>query len=609
MRLKKSRAFTLVEIVIALFITSLVSIALFSLYDRSSRDFVQVNESSELQNEANLLFALIEKDLSTGGFVHPIRGDVSNSANCMSGISANDAVNIVSGTEVSSCFDIPNTAQTVAYRYKVTYKKGPFTGGPDANTLYKKVERTNDCVTISNVSGDPNFASLTHDWRPVSDKIGTVNFTYRTISSTLSGGLTTTVNNNVVDVDVQFRSRRPNPVLLNFNKRVALKNKGLTNSSTQCDNKCPNAKDVFANYVITNNSAAWNPATQTVPSARVVILTNYQNGEDTFRWDTTMAANLGLTVTFQASTGVLQITGTTTGQNYQNFLRTIRYVNLENTVANRTVFTGTDRAIQMALGFGGLCADLIPRQVSTTNHFYCYVDDITNGKGAWSGSSITGNQLWWGEAELQAENSVYYNLRGYLATITSEDENNFIIQKLRDASNNVIAAWFGGSDAKDTDGGTASVEGTWRWAGGPEEGQIFFTTSTTDGFADGYTSWRTGEPNDCCSDFHNNNWNGNNLAMGEHYPSRGGEHYAQFSNQQNGGWWNDLFIPGVTYTPFRTRGYVLEFSSDFAATNTCNNTNTNTRNACVNYFSSFNVVLDDFTYQDTDMLDICLPNP
>ena len=39
-----------------------------------------------------------------------------------------------------------------------------------------------------------------------------------------------------------------------------------------------------------------------------------------------MATNLSLTVAWDTDTGVLSIDGTTTAQNYQDFLRTVRYV-------------------------------------------------------------------------------------------------------------------------------------------------------------------------------------------------------------------------------------------------------------------------------------------
>ena len=64
-----------------LFCNFLIGIAILSLSD-SRRDFTQVKETGKLQNESEILFATIENDLARGGFVHPIRGDVNNPANC-----------------------------------------------------------------------------------------------------------------------------------------------------------------------------------------------------------------------------------------------------------------------------------------------------------------------------------------------------------------------------------------------------------------------------------------------------------------------------------------------------------------------------------------------
>ena len=606
--LKKYKAFTLVELVVAIFITSLVAVTLFNLYDRSAKDFFQVQDTSDLQSEANILFATIEKDLAKGGFVHPARGDISNAANCKDGITAANAVNIASGTEVSACFDIPNFDGSVIYRYKITYRKGTFTGGPDANTLYKKVERTDDCTTVISSSGDPNFNSITHDWQPVSDKVGNITFSYPSI-----GGST---NDNSLDVDILFTANSGNPVSINFNKRVFLRNKNLTGNSTQCDDKCPNAKDLFVNYDVSDDDTIWDPSANNIPSARIAVTTNYIEDEDSFSWDATMATNLSLTVEFNEDIGVLEIDGTATAQEYQDFLRTVRYVNLVDDQDDRTTVSGDDRSIQLALGMPGLCADLIPREVGGVRHFYCYTQETTNGRGALTGGAttdtLTGSTLWWGQAELRAEASRYYNLMGYLATITSEAENDYILDKIRDGDGNPIAAWFGGSDMRDTtdsDGNMfTGTEGVWRWVGGPEEGNIFFTTSTTDGITDGWTSWRTGEPNDCCDNVHGVTYNNTNLETNEHYPAESGEHYAQFSNNQNGGWWNDLFLPGVNFSPFTTLGYALEFSSNFAEQQLCSNATTANQRACVNYWAEFGVVIDDTTYQDPNMLDICLPD-
>ena len=199
-------------------------------------------------------------------------------------------------------------------------------------------------------------------------------------------------------------------------------------------------------------------------------------------------------------------------------------------------------------------------------------------------------------------------MKGYLTTITSSAENTYILGKIRKSDGTTYAAgWTGGNDE--------ATENTWVWAGGPEMGTAFYSHDGNSG-NDGYTNWRTGEPNDCCDDLWFTNatnqgssagYNGD-LATdtGEHFPTRGGEHYLQYT--QTGGW-NDLFVTGVNYNPFLTDGYILEFSTNFTTTDTCNSNTADNQLACVVYFAEKELVLDDTTYQDQRMLDFCDPNP
>ena len=593
----KKKAFTLIELLVGIFVASLVSISIYALFDRGSKDYSQIANTSELKTEGNLIFNVIERDLARGGFVHPIRGDITDPDNCQDGIDIDDAVKVISGTEVSSCYDRPSFDGTTALRFKITYKLGDGTANlPDTNTLYKKTERTDNCDDII-VSSN----AAVHDWQPISNNINTIEFSNPTFDSE---------NDNLINVAINFRSKDDEDLNLNFRKRIFLRNLPLTESSTLCDEKCPNSKDLFANYSISSNETNWDPDTRIIPSARVVISENYTDGEDRLQWDTDMATDLGLTVNFETDTGILEINGDASGRNYQRFIRTINYVNLEDEIDNRTTFTDEDRVIILAVGFEDLCEDLIGRQVGNTRHFYCYIENTTDGRGAYNGTTMTGNQLWWGQAKLRAENTTYFNLSGYLATITSAAENNYVLDKIRDEFGNPVAAWFGGTDNPGTDNIPNATEGTWVWAGGPERGQIFFDTDPNDDPGE-FTSWRSNEPNNCCGWFHGNKWNDNVLEMNEHYPSAAGEHYTQFSNAISGtGWWNDLYIPGVNFAPFSTEGYVLEFSSNFPSpVISCGNGTESERLACANYFGSFDLVLDDTTYTDVNMLDLCDPDP
>ena len=604
MFITKSKGFSLIELLIGIFIASLVSFSIYSLFDRGSKDFSQISNTSNLQTEATAIYNLIERDLARGGFVHPIRGDITNANNCKDAIPDNHRLFISSdGKGVSTCFDKPSYDGTVAYRYKVTYRLGAIGAGYDANTLYKKVERTDDCTTILTTDTDPDFTSTIHGWQPVSENINDLTFSRPTIGST---------NENILNLDMDMQSKNDSDVNLNFRKRIFLRNKPLTNSSTNCDDKCPNSKDIFADYDISSNETNWDPDTRTVPSATVVISENYEDGEDKLQWNTSLASSYGLTVNFQSSTGILSINGSATAREYESFLRSVNYVNTENDRTARTLYTGVDREFILALGFGSLCDDLIGREVSGIRHFYCYVENTTDGRGAWNKTNLSGNnQLWWGQARLRAENSTYYNLSGYLATITSDAENDYVLDKIRDSGGNPIAAWFGGTDNSGGESVLSNAsENNWVWAGGPERNTVFFTDDGNSS-NDAYVNWRNNEPNNCCGGMYNNDYDNSSLETNEHYPNAAGEHYTQFSNAISGtGYWNDLFVPGVTYSPFQTIGYVLEFSTNFPSpTISCGNGSESERLACANYFSSYDLVLDDNTYTSSDMLDLCDIDP
>jgi len=90
----------------------------------------------------------------------------------------------------------------------------------------------------------------------------------------------------------------------------------------------------------------------------------------------------------------------------------------------------------------------------------------------------------WNDARAAALNMTHDGDDGYLATITSQVENDFVAGLL-----NGVSAWIGGTDAFDPD--------TWSWIDGPDAGDEFWQ-----GLADGsplngaYTNWGEHDPND-----------------------------------------------------------------------------------------------------------------
>ncbi len=110
----------------------------------------------------------------------------------------------------------------------------------------------------------------------------------------------------------------------------------------------------------------------------------------------------------------------------------------------------------------------------------------------------------WTRSEYAAGTAFLEGRRGHLVTITSAEEQEFLLDQLEKLS--FQSVWIAASDAEQ--------EGEWQWVAGPETGSVFWK----DGATIGYSDWPSGEPNDAS-----------------------GEDYAVW---QPGGHWNDLFGAG-----------------------------------------------------------------
>ena len=208
--------------------------------------------------------------------------------------------------------------------------------------------------------------------------------------------------------------------------------------------------------------------------------------------------------TYNSSTGVLSFTGTTSAANWQALLRTVKFNSSSLVKGNRTITFST----------GNLAA-------FTNGHFYEYVSTASS----------------WTSAKTGAAAKTYLGLNGYLATVTSSTENDFIRQKLS------ADAWIGASDdysyinaatGASTYANQTASEGKWYWVTGPV-GEIGTQFSNGNGspaaVSSSYMNWNTGEPNN----------------------SGTTEHYAElFSTGAAPGKWNDLANTG-------NLGYVVEY--------------------------------------------------
>lgn len=150
-----------------------------------------------------------------------------------------------------------------------------------------------------------------------------------------------------------------------------------------------------------------------------------------------------------------------------------------------------------ALGSASIAACAVPVQWGANGHWYEYVARPVTAPDAFTAAAA----------------STHLSMTGYLVTITSEAENNFVSQVVAQGA----LIWLGASD-------NGAPVNQWTWRVGPEAGQALT-----------YTNWQTGEPNDCC----------------------GGENYLQ-SNWLTLGAWNDHGGPG---NAAQENGFVIEYSA------------------------------------------------
>jgi hypothetical protein len=300
-------------------------------------------------------------------------------------------------------------------------------------------------------------------------------------------------------------------------------------------------------------SATYNTATVVDPNLtitsngnitnfRVQISQTYTNG-DVLDFTGTLA---GVTGAFNSTTGVLVFTGSATAANWQTLLRTVRFKSTTSTCyANQRRVTFTAGSVYYN---------------PLTSHFYEYVAGSTSWTNAYTVSTAKS----------------YFGRAGYLATILSSAENNFI-WKLMSSD-----AWMGASDdfnyintAKGTTfyASQAAAEGKWHWVTGPEKGQNFTNGNVGSGpitVSGMYGNWAGGEPN------------GTSEAFGQFYSSNGGM-WNDLANSTLGGYiceYGDMPGDLTTSVPISTRNITISNGSSGYITggdiNVCSGSNSTT---------------------------------
>jgi hypothetical protein len=160
-----------------------------------------------------------------------------------------------------------------------------------------------------------------------------------------------------------------------------------------------------------------------------------------------------------------------------------------------------------------------PARNPDNGHYYAFFNGADDDR-------LSPPAMTFADALTRAASKSHLGIRGHLATITSQVEQDFVVQYFRDFGPRpypLDKSWIAGSDA--------AVEGEWRWVAGPEEGQLFWQ-GKADGQALDYQNWltrtngSTREPNNSPS-----------------YFNRDGEDYLALIFQESErlpSYWNDV---------------------------------------------------------------------
>ncbi|HTE26080.1 lectin-like protein [Flavitalea sp.] len=358
--------------------------------------------------------------------------------------------------------------------------------GPEAGTQFSNNNGTPTQLTYMNWnSGEPNNA-------------GTIEHYGQIFASVSTGEWNDLPNTSLLGYVVEYGGIGTDPVV----DIVHTRNIKLMATSLQATVP-DNTYELHAPPAVVDNAFILY-SSGNITNAKVNISNGFNSG-DVLGY-TVGSLPPAVTGSYNASTGVLSFTGTATPGAWLSLFRTVSFYSSSNTIDSRTI----------SFSVGNLIS-------GSNGHFYETVSSTAN----------------WSNAKTGASGRTYLGLQGYLATITSQDENDFIQEKLS------ADAWIGLSDQWDFINPVAGTsyaapntsEGKWYWITGPEAGHQITTanapnsTSLPPVFGSAYNNWNSGEPNNSSS----------------------AEHFAQiYSTGASPGKWNDL--TGSTTLP-----YVVEY--------------------------------------------------
>ena len=224
----------------------------------------------------------------------------------------------------------------------------------------------------------------------------------------------------------------------------------------------------------------------------------------------------GTTLTLSSYSGLTRSTGFNSWSNFTRISFTGTQSNINTALSNLKVNTGS---------VPGNVYIAVTATENPSGYYYLPSNGHFYRPMSWpsSGYSGTSSTIYTNILSL-ATTQTFKGQTGYLVTITSQDEQNFV-QANVPGSNILIAL----SDR--------NQEGVWKWDAGPEAGTTIKTSNSGGNVSGQYNNWCGGEPN---------NW-----GSGEDYT---------VTKWGGGNCWNDFGPPASSF-PGSISGYVVEFGT------------------------------------------------